>query len=254
MEQDGFISDEQLNSADMLVREGNLAIDDKKWKEAVTFFNQALEHNPTDAQAYMGKFLCQMKQQSFERFMQVLLSQTENVEEVPIDVMAMYKKPIQKIVKQYSIPDLLTEEMIMERFVFELSFVTTVPGREKQFEEYNQALNHNPNFARVLRYAQGDYKDYVETLYDNLTNVFQKRIEDAKKEEEELLETQVKQYCNLEFKKIAKRVIREYNALLLQQDLYEKKKNQRKQIIAYSLVGIAILILLCVGIYLFFGM
>lgn len=72
-------------NASALVKRGFLALEDGEWEKADEFFEQALNHNAEDAQAYLGKLMAELK-----------VSNQENLIECkePFENMNNYQKAI----------------------------------------------------------------------------------------------------------------------------------------------------------------
>ena len=79
------IQNSASGNASALVKRGFLALEDGEWEKADEFFEQALNHNAEDAQAYLGKLMAELK-----------VSKQENLAECkePFDKNSNYEKII----------------------------------------------------------------------------------------------------------------------------------------------------------------
>ena len=57
----GSVQVEGTANAQSLVKRGNLALEDGKWDDAEKYFDEALNADPENAEAYIGKMMAELK-------------------------------------------------------------------------------------------------------------------------------------------------------------------------------------------------
>lgn len=196
-------------NASALVKRGFLALEDEEWAKADEFFEQALNQNAEDAQAYLGKLMAKLRVKSQDK----LADCAE-----PFDTQNDYKKLLK-------FADANLKNTL-------LGYLNTINERNK-----------NAEIEKVYQSAKAISNDNINSLFDqeNAISLFESVIDwkDAK-EQIEICRQRI-ETIQLEEEKhrIEQKKQQEQNKILL-----EKRANRNKKIAIITTIILAVVIVL----------
>lgn len=203
----------QGNSANVqaLLKRGYIELEDENWEKADEFFEQVLNNDPENAEAYLGKFYTKNQRNSLEN---VLHQHVDWSEQMMTDMELLpaaskLSEEVQRMIREAAFDIQQYQENITQKLQ---KLSTTYPSRIKRAERnrgiYQALIEEDKNLSRAKRYsAEGDT---VSTLLEELEKKFSEQIEEARREAEQAQkETQAKydrQFqkirCEVEYERI----------------------------------------------------
>lgn len=177
---------------------GYMALEDGDWKKADGFFEEALNLDAHSAPAYIGKTLAQEQCRNLHALVLKKLSECQEVEAEKRNIQPEESQlsHIKEAVQKYSIPGYFEPSKVKALYYFDLSVLSDVPGRERQMAEQKQWWAEHKLLTRAEQFASGDVARQLlaekKFLLDSLTQ----RVEEAKKEEKNAIESTKRNYVN----------------------------------------------------------
>lgn len=122
------------NKIASLLDRGNMALEDGDWAKADSFFEDVLNNDSKNAQAYLGKTLAQEKC----RTMDALIRKRRDVyQSVGSEMLYIQEKSahITEMAQQCSLPGYVEQHTVRDLYRFDLNYTSEVSGRQKQYRE-----------------------------------------------------------------------------------------------------------------------
>lgn len=162
-----------------LLKRGYMALEDSDWEKADDFFEQALNQNAECAEAYMGKALVANRATNLQNFMDSRRAGDPKGHEKEIFYITPDKKRVEKAIRQWEVPNYLTQLSIMSNYEFRESYesATAYWTGAKMREEAR--WRSDQNLVRARKYASGTYKEILEDSYEKLIASFGGKIREA---------------------------------------------------------------------------
>ena len=166
-----------------LLQRGFMALEDGDWNKADGFFEEVLNNDFQNAQAYIGKALMQERQKSLDGLVRQWLQSTESAKPETL-TLKPEEAHIEKAVQDYSIADYLEPDDIRKAYHFDLSYPSTVASRQQQYQKAKAQWENHQWLSKAEKFASGQAKQTLEqekkTLFDNLDQ----RLSNSKSKEE----------------------------------------------------------------------
>lgn len=163
------------NKIASLLDRGNMALEDGDWAKADSFFEDVLNNDSKNAQAYLGKTLAQERCRTVDALVRKRRDVYQNVssEKLYIQEKSVH---IGEMAEKYSLPGYVEQYVIRDLYKFDLNYTSEVAGRQKQYhEEENWWQNHRwlsraEKFAvdTVARTIQNEKKHLFAQLADRV--------------------------------------------------------------------------------------
>ena len=142
------------NKIASLLDRGNMALEDGDWAKADSFFEDVLNNDSKNAQAYLGKTLAQEKCRTIDAFVRKRKDASQNVRGEKLQLQPNHAH-IDEMVKQFSLPGYVEKNTIRKLYDFDLSYHSEVAERKQQYRnEENYWANHKQLF-RAEKFAVG---------------------------------------------------------------------------------------------------
>ncbi len=177
---------------------GYMALEDGDWKKADGFFEEALNLDAHSAQAYIGKALAQEQCRNLHALMLKRLAECQNVkaENKTIQPEKAQLAHVEEAVQKYSIPGYFEPEEVKTLYKYDFSYPSYISGREKQREEQKQWWENHKLLSRAEQFAMGDTARQLQAEKKFLLDSLTQRVEEAKKEEKNAIESTKRNYAN----------------------------------------------------------
>ncbi len=185
----GFI--QSAVNTDSLMKRANIFLEDGDYKSADEYFDRVLDQNPENGEAYLGKLLVERQLPNIDALIAYYnsLYSDENYEDKT--AVEINKKHIDDIVSKYEIPNYFDKDSIISKFnSFNTSFRSILSNRIEQKQAIEKELNNNRLISRALSYAPESIKNKL----NEILVVYDRRIEEAKKEDEFKVKELIKEY------------------------------------------------------------
>lgn len=177
---------------------GYMALEDGDWKKADGFFEEALNLDAHSAPAYIGKTLAQEQCRNLHALVLKKLSECQEVEAEKRNIQPEESQlsHIKEAVQKYSIPGYFEPSKVKALYYFDLSVLSDVPGRERQMAEQKQWWAEHKLLTRAEQFASGDVARQLQAEKKFLLDSLTQRVEEAKKEEKNAIESTKRNYVN----------------------------------------------------------
>ncbi len=142
------------NKVAALLERGNMALEDGDWAKADSFFEDVLNNDAKNAQAYLGKTLAQERCRTLDAFIRKRKDASEKV-----SAKTLYLTPnhahIDEMVKKCSVPNYVGADKIRKLYEFDLSYTSEAPGRSEQYHKEKNYWENHKQLSRAEKFAVG---------------------------------------------------------------------------------------------------
>lgn len=168
------------NKIASLLDRGNMALEDGDWAKADSFFEDVLNNDSKNAQAYLGKTLAQEKCRTMDALIRKRKDVYQNVssEKLYIGEKTVH---ITEIAERYSLPGYLEKNTIRDLYRFDLSYMSEVSGRQKQYRDEESWWKNHRWLSRAEKFAAGTV---AETIQNEKKHLFVQLNDRVKKAQE----------------------------------------------------------------------
>ena len=197
------------NKVTALLERGNMALEDGDWAKADSFFEDVLNNDAKNAQAYIGKTLAQEKCRTLDALVRKRHTLYQNVrtEELEIPERTAY---ISGMVEKFALPGYLEAGYLRTLYDVDRTYDSEVSGRKQQYQdEKNWWVNHKL-LSRAEKFAASSV---AETLQQEKKHLFAQ------------LNDRIKQAEHADAKNIAE-MEQEYDTFLTETDAQAEKLHQ----------------------------
>jgi len=168
------------NKIASLLDRGNMALEDGDWAKADSFFEDVLNNDSKNAQAYLGKTLAQERCRTVDALIRKRKDVYQNVSSEKLYVQER-KAHISEMAERYSLPGYVEDNVIRELYNFDLSYVSEVFGRQKQYREEESWWQNHRWLSRAEKFAVGAV---AETIRNEKKHLFSQLSDRVKKAQE----------------------------------------------------------------------
>lgn len=183
-----IVSSEVNSNIVALIKRGNLALEDGEWDRAFDFFDQVLNSDAENYEAYMGQALATNKVPNVEEFAALLLKKTENAEpsEHSMQISPEQFNNIKKMLDENAI----TVSSLTNDETKKYEYVTYSESRISQKEEILNYFETDKLLKKAVRFSNGVESSIVERLKNAVIPVMNNRISEAN-DADKAIETEV---------------------------------------------------------------
>ena len=164
-----------------LLKRGQQALEDSDWDKAKEFYDQVLNMDAENADAFFGLFLAGAKCADESVYINRTANQQGRTEQLSI---APAADRIRTAVKANIVPGFLNETEIRKLFDFDLSYPSAVAGQNAVSQQEKNRIETNRNLNRAFQYASGSVLERLNTFKARLFSGLDKRAETAKAQAE----------------------------------------------------------------------
>ena len=166
-----------------LLDRGYMALEDGDWDKADNFFEEVLNNDSKNAQAYIGKALAEEEACSLEELVRQWLQGTENVQQATL-MLEPEEAHIRQVEEKYAIDGYLEPDDIRWGYRFDLSYPSTVASRQQQYQQTKVRWGNHQWLSKAEKFASGQEAKKLEQAKKTLVDTLNQRLFDAKAEEE----------------------------------------------------------------------
>ena len=173
-------ADSKINS---LLDRGNMALEDQDWASASNFFEEVLNNDSKNAQAYVGKALAAMQVQTLHQFMQKFIQVVLGDDcHGPSETLSLTpaREHELEILRRYTLPGYVEKEDLHELYEFDLTYHSEVSNRSRDLQRVETRLNNQKGLMRAERFATGETAEMLAREKKFLFDTLSKRLEQAK--------------------------------------------------------------------------
>ena len=143
------------NKIASLLDRGNMALEDGDWAKADSFFEDVLNNDSKNAQAYIGKTLALERCRTLDALIRKRMDVSQNAKGKNLQLQPD-QAHIDEIVQKYSLPGYVQPEEVRKLFSFDLSYHSNVTERKQQYQSEESWWNNHKQLSRAEKFAAGD--------------------------------------------------------------------------------------------------
>lgn len=162
-----------------LLNRGNLALKDGDWSKAAGFFEGVLKNDSGNAQAYLGKALVQEQCHTLNGLVRKRVDVYRNVTPEKLHIRENTAH-INEMTERYSIPGYLGADEIRKLYAFDLSYLSEVSGRQKQYVEASGWWKNHRQLSHAEELAEGPLAEQLRSEKQLLLAQMSDRLKKAR--------------------------------------------------------------------------
>ena len=212
---------------DSQLQRGFMALEDGDWNKADGFFEEVLNNDFKNAQAYIGKALVQERQKTLDGLVRQWLQSTESAKPETLTLKPEEAR-IEKAVQDYAIAGYLEPDDIRKAYHFDLSYPSAVSVRQQQYQKAKAQWENHQWLSKAEKFAPDQEAQKLEAAKKNLFDTLNRRLSDSRAEEEaqkKLLQQRYEAFLIKADKEIEER----YRQKLAQKEADERQREERYQ-------------------------
>ena len=171
------------SNADQLIKRGHQALEDREWKKADGYFEEALNLDAESAEAFMGKWLSKIHRDGVDGLVEYYEQKYKEADPESIEAVEEDKEHIDSIVRQYEVKGYLSDTEIKKEYRFNRAYESALSSREKQKKDVLSEINSEKLYLRTKQYARGKLAQDLENAISQITQTMDQRIAGARGED-----------------------------------------------------------------------
>ena len=142
------------NKIASLLDRGNMALEDGDWAKADSFFEDVLNNDSKNAQAYLGKTLAQEKCRTIDAFVRKRKEryQIANGETLKL---RRAEAHIEEVADRFFVPEYVSHTEIRKLYDYDLSYHSEVAQRRQQYQQEQAYWADHRQLSRAEQFATG---------------------------------------------------------------------------------------------------
>jgi len=182
------------NKIASLLDRGNMALEDGDWAKADSFFEDVLNNDSKNAQAYLGKTLAMEKCRTLDALVRKQKDSCQHANSYQFFLEAD-KERVEAAAQQYSIKGYVNQDEIRRLYNFDLSYSSSVESRRQQRLEIESWWENHKWLSRAEKFASGEFAKILKQAYNDLLSALDARIGQAERSELDAHNKRKKQYA-----------------------------------------------------------
>ena len=170
------------SNIDALLERGNMALEDGEWTKADGFFEEVLNQDAKNANAYLGKALAQANCATLDELVDKKCTQYAKVQTETLSL-SPDTAHIQDAVQKYTVPNYVAEASIESLYTFDLSYQSGVPHRKQEYTTIQHWWKNHKLLSRAEQFASGAVLQELQDAKNKLFTHFEAQIKSAEDEE-----------------------------------------------------------------------
>ena len=176
-----------------LLKRGQQALEDCNWDKAREFFDRVLDIDAENSDAFFGLFLAGAKCINEENYINKVCTKNSQTEMLKLSPAT---ERIEKIVKQYTVKDYLSENEIRALFQYDLNYPSSMKAKKTLAAEEKQVFEKDRNLARAISYSKNEEKTRALQFKTRLCAELDAGIKKARNQEAEVRTKKQEDYEN----------------------------------------------------------
>lgn len=170
-------------NTEALLKRGYMALDDRSWSDAKSYFDRVLDMDAECGAAYFGLFLSDKQcstadEYAAERTKALPPPQTEVLEACPEQ-----SERIKRVIQENVIPDYLDDGEIRPLFSFDRSYESRVRWLRSLREKEQELLAGDRALSRAKKFVSVEASEQIKRMEDKVKSFFDAAIADAEAED-----------------------------------------------------------------------
>ena len=170
------------NKIASLLDRGNMALEDGDWAKADSFFEDVLNNDSKNAQAYLGKTLAQEKCRTIDAFIRKRKALYQSVRGQKLQLQSN-SSHVEEMAVKYTIPGYIEEKEICELYHFDLSYHSDVAERKQQYQNEQTYWTNHKLLSRAEKFATGSVAENLAREKQALFAALSQQVKQAEVEE-----------------------------------------------------------------------
>lgn len=170
------------NKIASLLDRGNMALEDGDWAKADSFFDDVLNNDSKNAQAYLGKTLAQEKCRTIDAFARKRKDAAATAKSETLTLEPNYSH-INEMAQKFSLPGYVSQKQILKLYDFDLSYRSSVADRKRQYSDEGRYWQTHKQLSRAEQFAAGAVAENLKKEKDALFAVLSERVKKAEADE-----------------------------------------------------------------------
>ena len=162
-----------------LLDRGNMALEDGDWAKADSFFEDVLNNDSKNAQAYLGKALVAEKCRTVDALVRKRREAHPGAKSEKLYIPAR-DAHIREMAEKYSLPGYLEAETIRRLYNFDLSYTSETAGWEKHYRDEENWWQSHKQLSRAEQFAAGPVAENLQTVKQQIFGSLAEHVEKAK--------------------------------------------------------------------------
>lgn len=133
---------------------GNMALEDGDWSKADSFFEDVLNIDAKNAQAYLGKTLAQERCRTLDAFIRRRIDRAQAVKQDTLSIPAD-DAYVEKAVRSHTIPGYVDAGNIRRLYTFDLTYVSGVSNRQQQYASEERYWQTHKLLSKAEKFSAG---------------------------------------------------------------------------------------------------
>ncbi len=252
------VKEDNSQSYDKPLKRGNIALGDKEWDKASSFFEQVLNINPECAEAYMGLFLADHRINDLNNLKNWFKLSYAN-DQLTENTLPMREQYINDICKRLEVPTLLPQSTIRKCFAEQVIYHTSTECAQQTLESVEKIWITDRRLFRAQEFAHGRFKQELEDIRQEVISEFKERVSKAQTLDSEAYNTAVKRYDDIlrwgenEAQRLHDNAQRKYNEVHHYKEVVGTKANAAVKFIKKFGIPLAICGVIVIAAILYFS-
>ena len=170
------------NKIASLLDRGNMALEDGDWAKADSFFEDVLNNDSKNAQAYLSKTLAQEKCRTIDAFARKRKDAAATAKSETLTLEPNYSH-INEMAQKFSLPGYVSQKQILKLYDFDLSYRSSVADRKRQYSDEGRYWQTHKQLSRAEQFAAGAVAENLKKEKDALFTVLSERVKKAEADE-----------------------------------------------------------------------
>ena len=148
------------NKIASLLDRGNMALEDGDWAKADSFFEDVLNNDSKNAQAYLGKTLVQERCRTIDAFVRKRKDATQNVRGENLSIEPNYAH-VEEMVEKYSLSGYVEQSEIRKLYTYDLSYHSDIAERKQQYRNEEAYWANHKWLSKAEKFATGSVAENI---------------------------------------------------------------------------------------------
>lgn len=172
------------NKIASLLDRGNMALEDGDWAKADNFFEDVLNNDSKNAQAYLGKALAQEHCRTLDALVRKRLTVYEQVKPETLSIPERTEY-IRQTAEKYEVPGYVGKENICRLYDFDRNYPSEVSGRQAQYRQEKAWWADHKLLSRAEKFAVGAVAENLAAAKKMLFAALADRVKKAQQADTE---------------------------------------------------------------------
>ena len=166
------------NKIASLLDRGNMALEDGDWAKADSFFEDVLNNDSKNAQAYLGKALAQERCRTIDALVRKRLGIHEQAKAETRSIPERTEH-IRRMAEKYTVPNYVTAEIIQKLYAFDRAYPSQVSDRQAQYENEKSWWENHKLLSRAEKFGTGAVAENFQQEKKSLFSQLAARVKNA---------------------------------------------------------------------------